>query len=155
VKTTLSRLTAVPFAACALALLFVLATCSQSDKAKDLGPQDTWRPDILCKRPPTLASCLAPGEGCSKDVKCLGCNCSGMFPVAACDPQTGDCRWFCDGCYPMTHTLCDKNASYTLMGLCGFCLFNEAGPPKECNRYPDGGGKFTEASTGLDSSKGH
>jgi len=127
--------------AVALAVGLALAACNNDGDNdggnKDYGPT----PDQpLCKRPPNIQSCTAPGLGaCPTKVLCLGCECSGPNSVYACNGFTHDCRWFCTGCYPADYTLCDKNAPKSILGICGYC-FDDGGPPGKCNvAFPDMG----------------
>jgi hypothetical protein len=126
--------------AAALVLVAVLGGCSDQTTGADKGFKDQHTTDgYVCRRPPTIAECDAPPNGFSPDkYYCWGCTCSGGTPVAACNGQIGDCRYFADGCYPLTYTLCDKNASQFILGLCGDCFFHEAGVA-HCNHLPDGG----------------
>ena len=130
-----------------MALVFV--SCNNEDGDHDGGGKQDYGPapdQPACKRPPNIQSCTAPGlEVCPTTVLCLGCQCSGPNSVYACNGFTWDCRWFCTGCYPADYTLCDKNASKAILGICGYCN-NDSGPPGKCNVafreagvYPDVG----------------
>jgi hypothetical protein len=131
----------------ALVLAVVLVGCSDQTSGQDKGFRDKNTTDgAVCRRPPTIdkAYCDAPPNGFSPTkYYCWGCTCAGGTSVAACNGQTGDCRYFADGCYPMTYTLCDKYASQFILGLCNDCFFHEAGVV-HCNHLPDAGGVLKE-----------
>ena len=124
-------------------ILLLLCGCSDDDQdfdsgvTRDLG---SWPEKQVCKRPPSISHCTGPGTGvCPTRTLCMGCNCSGMAPVFACDSFNGDCRWFCTGCYPNDYTLCDQNAPKSILGVCGYCI-SDSGPPGKCNKvYIDHG----------------
>lgn len=98
-------------------------------------PKDGTIGDLpACRRPPGISDCDAPpNKASTKYYYCWGCNCSGPTPVAACNGVNGDCRYFADGCYPKSYTLCDQNAPDNILGLCGYCFLREAGPG-HCDR---------------------
>ena len=126
-----------------LVIGLALLSCENDDVDHDSGGQMDYGPtpdQPLCKRPPNIQSCTSPGLGaCPTTALCLGCECSGPNSVYACNGFTHDCRWFCTGCYPADYTLCDKNASKAILGICGYC-YADSGPPGKCNvAYPDMG----------------
>lgn len=109
----------------------------ESSTPRDGGvDQPAVKPDgPVCKRPP-LSECIPPPHGaCTKYWRCPGCICSGPNKIAACDPVTKDCRYFCDGCYPAEYRLCDPEtvSKYPQHGArCGYCFLSDAGPGR-CN----------------------
>ena len=130
----------------------VFSACNNDDTDHDGGGKKDYGPtpdQPLCKRPPNIQSCTAPGlAACPNTVLCLGCECSGPNSVYACDRFTWDCRWFCTGCYPADYTLCDKNASKAVLGICKYC-FDDSGPPGRCNKaYPDMGADMGKPDKG-------
>lgn len=138
-----------------LGLIALFGACSDGGTTKDGGARDTrsieWGPSgdaLVCHRPPTIASCIfPPGSSCTDKVLCLGCNCSGMFSVYACNGLTKDCRWFCTGCYPADYTICDKKAPKAILGLCSYC-YSDAGPADKCDKV-----KRDAGATAKDSGK--
>lgn len=146
--------------ACLALGLMLTAGCADDDGDVDSGPVpddlnfNEVKPDaIVCKRPPSIQSCTGPGTGaCPTKALCLGCTCSGLTPVYACDGFTHDCRWFCTGCYPADYTICDKNAPKDILGICGYC-FADSGPPGKCNvAFADAGAK-PDAGSNKDQGK--
>lgn len=122
-----------------LILSFVFAAaCGSTENEKDKGvSQDD---QFVCKYPTNISFCdPPPNKASTTKWYCWGCNCAGPTSVAACNGQTGDCRFFADGCYPTTYSLCDKNATDKILGLCGYCFFQEAGPA-QCDKLIDLGG---------------
>jgi hypothetical protein len=119
-----------------LALLVV--ACTGDDPTKDKGtppPDDSgYRDKIVCRQPDDIPDCILPDKP-DKRIRCLGCNCAGPTPAAACNGQNNDCRYFEDGCFPKKYTRCDQSAPYYILGLCGYCFFREAGGvPADCNK---------------------
>jgi hypothetical protein len=114
-------------------------SCPGEDPVKDTGGTVGEGGNLdkyVCKQPPNIAEgCVLPPSGYSQDkVHCLGCNCAGPSPVAACNGTNGDCRYFNDGCIPKSYSRCDGSATQFILGLCGYCFFREAGGvPAECN----------------------
>jgi hypothetical protein len=134
-----------PFAKAVLllgAMLFSFA-CSDDKKASkpDAGPGLDQRVDTIeCKRPP-FSLCVPPGTpSCPTYWSCKGCNCAGATRVAACNPITQDCRYFCTGCYPDEYVSCsDPTAAPTILSRCGYCFLSDAGGPERCNQLKDAG----------------
>jgi len=133
-----------------LALVLGGAGCTDDDDPpRDTGVVDKGKDEggPICLRPP-LSQCFPPPYGsiCPDLWYCPGCTCTGATKVAACQPITGDCRWFCTGCYPENYVLCDENAPASVLGMCGYCFGDDAGPGK-CDKLSDGGAGSPDAGT--------
>lgn len=114
--------------ALAAGMALALFCCNNGDGEPDMGAPKDKGPDS-CWRPATITSCLMPPNSCTDKVLCLNCTCTGALKVFACDGFTQDCRWFCTGCYPLSYTLCTKEAPKNILGLCGYCS-SDAGKGK-------------------------
>jgi len=128
---------------------------ADSGYACDLGsprrpcPVDANTTDMPpCVQPPSISYtdpktgkvtnyCDPPPNGFSATYYyCWGCTCTGGGKTAACNTQNGDCRYFATGCVPKSYRLCTPENvlnDQQLGGLCGFCIFREAGPG-HCNK---------------------
>jgi hypothetical protein len=125
---------------------------------------DAWVDPCLNNRPPDITYCEPPyGNRKYYLCQCSG-YCGGATKQAACEPITGDCRYFANGCIPRNYSRCDGTGEMDVQGYCGSCFFGPDGKtlldevPQRCNRLTtptkDGGATAPKKDGGASGTKG-
>jgi hypothetical protein len=112
--------------------------CERGSSRRPCPAADNGGADLPpCVQPPNITYCDAPPNHVSTTYYyCWGCTCAGGDKTAGCNTQNGDCRYFATGCMPKSYRMCtpeNVQKDQALGGLCGFCIFREAGPG-HCNK---------------------